>query len=198
MFRDVPENELQDETSVAVESETEETAAPEKSRSWIGLAGIGVIVVGVAAFLHFRNGPAAAAADEVAQQTVSTFLSTGKKSMSTLKEMLDKTARTVDQMNAPAAEPAKLAKNPFFKPEPAAAPITAAPAVDEARGQALQRASQLKLQSILVSGSRAGCMIDNRYREVGDAVGTFTVERIAAGGVIVRDGAFRFELKVSR
>jgi hypothetical protein len=62
----------------------------------------------------------------------------------------------------------------------------------------MKASTALQLQSIVHSGSRKACMINNTLYAEGQQVDQFTIEKIEASRVIVKSGAYRFELKMQR
>ncbi|HEY0008399.1 MAG TPA: hypothetical protein VGB55_06730 [Tepidisphaeraceae bacterium] len=197
------EEEIQDTDDVPESEGDEQPQPPSQRNKWalVGLLGIAGIVL---LFMQFRPGPEEAKASNAdAQKTINAFLGNGRKNMTDLQDLLDRTAQTVSHFEQPlggAAEPGKsLAKNPFMKPEAEALETVALnPKKGDARTIALQQAAALQLQSIMYSDTHRACLIDNRYRQVGDTVGDFTIERITPTAVVVRQSGFRFELKVAR
>ena len=62
----------------------------------------------------------------------------------------------------------------------------------------LKAVQSLRLQSIMYSETRKACMInDTMYRE-GDLAETFTIEKVTQTSVIVKNGVYRFELRMQR
>ena len=93
--------------------------------------------------------------------------------------------------------------NPFKSTGANASPIDLQddPATQDLREQerqsAVQAVQSLKLQSITHGTNKRICMINSvRYQE-GQEAGGFVVEEIASNMVVVRKGAYRFELKPS-
>ena len=68
---------------------------------------------------------------------------------------------------------------------------------EEERAAAVTAAQTLQLQTIL-SGARKTCMINNQMYTEGQTVAGFMVETIAADGVVVKSGAYKFKLKMQR
>ena len=69
---------------------------------------------------------------------------------------------------------------------------------EEERLAATKSSEALKLQSIIYSGSRKACMINNTLYKEGEQIEQFTIEKIEPGRVIVKTGQYRFELKSKR
>jgi Tfp pilus assembly protein PilO len=68
---------------------------------------------------------------------------------------------------------------------------------DNDRLAMLRELEKLQLQSVCDSGEHPTCMIDNRLCHEGEQVDGFTIEQINATGAVVRNGGYRFELKVA-
>lgn len=162
---------------------------------------------------HF--GPRSAQADEVSTQTISGFLNGGQHRLRQMERMLNDTQKVVQRfINYPSVTQVPLQNlrgNPFrhesLKAKPDVEAPVAARAVHadeaarrqrEARDKAVAEARDLarRLQSV-VSGNRPACMIDGKLYEPGQQVGAFTVESIDSQAVVVRQGDFRFSLKMS-
>ena len=56
----------------------------------------------------------------------------------------------------------------------------------------------LRLQSIIHSGSRKACMINNTLYLQGQQVEQFLIEKIEPDRVVVKTGAYRFDLKMQK
>jgi hypothetical protein len=69
---------------------------------------------------------------------------------------------------------------------------------EEEKQAALRASEALKLQSIIYSGSRKACMINNTLYKEGEQIEQFTIEKIEPGRVIIKTGQYRFELKSKR
>jgi hypothetical protein len=48
------------------------------------------------------------------------------------------------------------------------------------------------------SGTKKSCMVNNALYTEGQQVESFTIEKISPDGIIVRNGAYRFELRMQR
>src|SRR5437660_1597989 len=67
----------------------------------------------------------------------------------------------------------------------------------EEERQAVVKAVQgLQLQSIMHSTARQACMINNTLYREGQQIDGFTIEKITTSSVIVKNGTYRFELKM--
>jgi len=177
------------------------------------LAMVGVLALGAAGvwFMYQRAGgpntATAASAAETAQakKTINNFLDSGGQNVKNMEQMLKDTEKYVQQFLNPMVRQVPLAElraNPFR--EKAATPgagnddaITARKREEE-RVAMLKAVQGLRLQSVMYGDARKACMINNvMYRE-GQQVETFTVEQITATSVVVKNGAYRFELKMQR
>ncbi len=67
---------------------------------------------------------------------------------------------------------------------------------DADRIKVLAALEKIQVQSI-VGGEHPSCLIDNRLYAEGEQIACFTIERIGADGVVLRDGAYRFQLKAA-
>ena len=64
--------------------------------------------------------------------------------------------------------------------------------------QALKAVQAMNLQSIIHSGSRKACMINNTLYMEGQQADQFIIEKITPSGVVVKVGVYRFELKMQK
>ena len=168
-------------------------------------------------FMYARSGPSAAGAAETtataaASTTINQFLTNGGGNVELMKQMLKDTEKVVEQFKSHPAKTqvplTRLQTNPFRQNVAKTSAETQADAaaaakkkLAEERKAVVAAAKALKLQSILHSqraGSRKACMIDNKMYTEGDVVGGFTVERIAAGEVFVKQGKHRFKLVMKK
>jgi hypothetical protein len=162
-------------------------------------------------FMYVRTGPssASAAVNPQAQQVIKQFMSDKDKNLVTMQKMLRETESVVQQfLNYPSMTqvPLKdLKSNPFRvgSAEPGA-PVAN---IDEAkekkkreeeRQAALRAVQGLQLQSVMVTGKRAACMINNTMYTEGQQIDAFTIEKIAPNAVVVRNDVYRFELRMQR
>lgn len=196
--------------------ETEFVVAEEKKSATQGLIFLAVLVlvgVGGTYYMYMRQGPdsAAAASPEAAkaEKTISTFLTSGPEGIKMMQSMLKDTEKVVKQfLEYPSVTQVPLTSlhtNPFkfasaaVEENPGAKDEEAAARRREEEKLAATKASEaLKLQSIIYSGSRKACMINNTLYQEGQQVEQFTIEKIEPGRVIVRSGPYRFELKSKR
>jgi hypothetical protein len=204
-------------TQLAGGTESEFVVGEEKKPATQGLIFLAVLVligVGGTYFMYMRQGPSTAAAASTpeaqkAEQTINTFLTSGPDGIKMMHSMLKDTEKVVKQfLEYPSVTQIPLASlhtNPFqsqpTKPDgkPADPDEKALERQREAEKQAALKASEeLKLQSIIYSGSRKACMINNTLYKEGEQIEQFTIEKIEPGRVIVKTGAYRFELKAKR
>lgn len=164
-------------------------------------------------FMHLRSGPksAAAAAAQSAQagQAIKQFLNDGKTNIKAMEDLLKNTEKVVQKFLAypqvtqvPLSE---LQTNPFRMSQGAkegepASPTSAAEQKrrEEERQAIIKSVQSLQLQTVLVSNDRKSCMINNTLYKEGQTIDGFTIEAIRPGSVIVRNGQYRFEIKMQR
>jgi hypothetical protein len=195
--------------------EGEFVVTEEKKSNTQGLIFLAVLVVvgvGGTYFMYTRQGPATAAAAtpeaKKAEKTINTFLTSGPDGIKMMQTMLKDTEKVVQQfLEYPSVTQIPLANlhtNPFRASTAAGAsgaPLTedaAARKREEEKQAALKASDGLKLQSIIYSGSRKACMINNTMFQEGQQVEQFTVEKIEKDRVIIKTGSFRFELRSKR
>jgi hypothetical protein len=193
--------------------ETEFVATEEKKNhnQLIYLLLVVALGAGGTYLMYKRQGPdsAKAASPDAAKaaQTINEFLSTGPGGIEKMQEMLKNTEKVVQQFQEyPSTNQVPLSElqtNPFkFASDK---PPSAKDDEDElAKKRELEKQAAIKacatlhLQSIIHSGSRKSCMINNTLYLEGQQVDQFIVEKIEAGRVIVKSGAYRFELKMQK
>lgn len=162
-------------------------------------------------FMYVRSGAqaAAAATDPKAQAVIKQFMTERDKNAQAMRKMLTDTESIVRQFTNYRVEQiplSGLAANPFR--------MSAAPAEDgqlskadeearkrkreEERVAILKAVNGLQLQSVMHSDSRKSCMINNALYTEGQQVESFTIEKIAPNCVIVRNGQYRFEIRMQR
>ena len=185
---------------------------PDTTRASLVLLGVVLLAGCVAFFLYKRGGPnsadaATVAKTEAAQQTITQFLSGGEMSVKHIEELVANTEKVVQQFKSypsmaqvPIAE---LRANPFRHEslrggEGGFEDSDAAKRREEQRLGMLKAAQGLQLQSLLHSGTRKTCMINNTLYQEGQQVEGFTIEKINPGSVIVRNGSYRFLLNMQR
>ena len=62
----------------------------------------------------------------------------------------------------------------------------------------LKAVQGLQLQTVMSGEVRKACMINNTLYQEGQQVEGFTIEKISPGGVVVKNGPYRFELKMQK
>lgn len=172
----------------------------------------GILVLGAAGvyLMHLRTGPSAAAAAPeaaAAKKTIEGFLGGGGASIKAMEDMLRNTERVVRQfLDYPSMTQVPLSDlriNPF-RAKPALAPSESQTDAQEKKRREEERLAILKavqnlsLQSIICSDQRKACMINNTLYREGQLVDGFNVERITPAAVVVKNGPYRFELKIQR
>lgn len=174
-----------------------------------------VLVIGAGGvwFMYQRTGPnKAAAADQeavAAKATINNFLSGGSENIRLMESMLRNTQKVVQQfLNYPSMTQVPLSdlrKNPF-RALPEKTPTDNA-ALNEAaekkkreeeRLAALNAVQRLSLQTIMYGGSRRACMVNGAMYTEGQTVEGFTIEKVNQTSVVVKQGAYRFELRMQR
>ena len=196
-------------------SESEFVVSEEKKPATQGLIFLAVLVVigvGGTYFMYQRQGPSTAIAAtpeaQKAEKTINTFLTSGPDGIKMMQTMLKDTEKVVKQfLEYPSLTQVPLSSlhtNPFKsgaeKPADKVDDTEEALARkrEEERLAATKSSEALKLQSIIYSGSRKACMINNTLYKEGEQIEQFTIEKIEPGRVIVKTGAYRFELKSKR
>lgn len=161
-------------------------------------------------FMAKKQGPAPASAASVetakAQETIDTFLTSGPGGIKMMEEMLRNTEKVVKQfLDYPSVTQIPLSAlntNPFrasaAKPSASDDADTNKRRHEQERQAALKASQGLNLQSIMHSGARKACMINNTLYQEGQQVEQFTIEKISPASVIVKTGVYRFELKMQR
>lgn len=191
-------------SSVAVSTtDTPESESPRRFSTGSLLLGILILaaVVGLV-LMHWRVQSDQTQTASDASKAINTFLGDGKKDLVMMQQVLNDTDKLVEHFrNFPAAAQVPLEdlnRNPFSDEQNPSR--TAQPVEDADRktrlNAAIQRVSNLKLQSILYGTNTRSCMIDHRYRQEGEIFDGIEIEQIQPAGVIVRYDGFRFELKV--
>jgi len=159
--------------------------------------------------MHLRAGPssAAAAANPAANATVEQFLNGGQTNIVQMERMLKETQKVVDQFLAyPSVTQIPLTAlqtNPFRQllggdSSAAASAAELARKKEEEKAAMLKALQGLQLQSVISMGAKSTCMVNNAMYREGQKVEDFTIEKITSNSVIVRNGTYRFELKMQR
>jgi hypothetical protein len=175
------------------------------------LAMIGVIALGAGAvwFMYQRaGGPSSASAANAAdiaasKKTINKFLDNDGENVKNMEQMLKDTQKYVQQFLNPMVKQvplAELRQNPFREKLGGPKNDDAANARkrEEERLAMLKSVQGLQLQSIMYGETRRACMINNTLYREGQQVDAFAVEKITATSVIVKSGAYRFELKMQK
>jgi hypothetical protein len=162
-------------------------------------------------YMYKRQGPSsaeAAATPEAAkaEETINTFLTSGPSGIKVMQEMMRNTEKVVQQfLDYPSVTQVPLSElhtNPFRSSTPAENVAAGADATKKKREEeklaAIKASEALQLQSIIHSGSRKACMINNALYSEGQQIEQFTIEKIEPARVIVKAGVYRFALKMQR
>jgi hypothetical protein len=170
-----------------------------------------IVIGGGGTYLMYKkqspaNASAASVETQQAQQTINTFLTNGPTGIKMMEEMLHNTEKIVKQFleypSVPQIPLSELHTNPFrfAKGEPGSTADGDAAKLkkDEERSAAMKASQNLNLQSIIHSGSRKACMINNTLFQEGQQVEQFVIEKISPSAVIVKTGAYRFELRMQK
>jgi hypothetical protein len=209
---DASESPESPESNIEVPSEEEETefvAQEKKPANQTALMLFAILLIGGAGIyaMYLRIGVKTARAASVAdaQATISDFMSKGTTNVSLLRKLLDGTANIVEQFKAPQVVQVPLGDlkaNPFHMasvkvPTGEDAEAAAKKKREDERVVALKAVQALRLQTVVVHGDRKACMINNTLYQEGDTLENFTIERIQPNSVIVKNGPFRFALRMS-
>lgn len=193
--------------------EGEFIAEPKKplNKQMVAFFAILAVACGATYFMYVRSGPqTATAAPAVSQheEAVKTFLSGGNSNIKSMRVWLQDMNKVVEKFttfsSAKQVPLDGLIKNPFHfetdrpKENVNLEEIARKKKLEEQRQAAIQAAQALQLQSIVVSDTRRGCMINGAFYAEGQTVGDFKVEKINATTVIVREGQFRFQLRMPK
>jgi hypothetical protein len=160
--------------------------------------------------MYVKSGTqsAAAAADPKATAVIKEFMTQRDKNAQAMKKMLTDTDAVVRQFTNYRVQQIPLSglvANPF-RTAPAN-PAEGSSRLDEEaakkkreeeRVAILKAVNGLQLQSVMHSDSRKSCMINNALYTEGQQVDAFLIEKIAPNCVIVRNGQYRFELRMQR
>lgn len=202
--------------TLSVNESTEFVVEEKKSLNLTTVALFLVLAVGGAGlyFMHLRTGPKAAAAAAASAQTaqagktIDQFLSGGNQNMKLMEQMLQNTQKVVQQfLNYPSVTQVPLEQlqtNPFRMTSSRRESSEGNSATSDRRKREAERLAVLKsvqelqLQSVVHSDARKACMINNTLYKEGQQVNGFTVEKISSNSVVVKSGAYRFELKMQK
>jgi hypothetical protein len=178
------------------------------NRTTLYLIGFILLGGGTLYLMHLRTGPKAAdAAPQAAQanQTITQFLSGGDNSIKGVEKLLKNTQQMVQQFltnpNVHQVPLNHLQTNPFRQTSAKEGESNSeadARRHHEEEKATIQRAAEgLQVQSIL-SGSRKACMINNMMVTENQQIEGFVIEKINPHSVIVKQGEYRFELKMQK
>jgi hypothetical protein len=174
-----------------------------------------VLVIGAGGvwYMYQRTGPGkAAAADKetvAAKATINNFLSGGSENIKLMESMLRNTQKVVQQfLNYPSMTQVPLSDlrtNPFRVraestpgDDAALSEAAAKKKREEERLAALKAVQNLQLQSIMFGDSRRACMVNGVMYTEGQTVDGFAIEKINQASVVVKNGPYRFELRMQR
>jgi hypothetical protein len=169
-------------------------------------------------FMYKRSSPSAAeAGDAKATQVIKQFMSEKEKNFSLMQKMLTETKSVVDQfMNYPNLKQIPLSDlqaNPFAVPKPKDDGELSPAAREKKEREERERleaeksavakaANDLRLMSVVTSGVRKACMINNAMYTQGQIVQSgdlsFMIEEIAPNRVVVKCGNFKFQLSMQK
>lgn len=191
---------------------------PGVSRGTMVMFVIIVVCAGGLYYMYRKTGPAAASAalskeSVEANKTINSFLSGGDANIKSMLSLLKNTEKRVQQFltypNTKQIPLSELRTNPFRQFVEPAKVATSDNSValteaaerkrrEEERAAILKAVQGLQVQSIMFSPDRSVCMINsNLYRE-GQSVDNFTVEKISPTSIVVKNGTYRFELRIQR
>ena len=205
------------EDAEMIESSDDDTdlIATEKkpiNRSAVTLFVIAAIGTAATYAMHLRAGPQAARGADptmmVAETTINDFMKGGKTNIVELNQMLDGTAKAVEQFrdytNVAQVPIGELKVNPFqssaLKP---LAPVEDSAEVarkkkEEEHAAIVKAVQALQLQTIVIRANHKTCIISNTMYQEGDALGDFKIDKINPNAVVVRNGAYKFELRMGK
>jgi hypothetical protein len=178
------------------------------------MAMFAILILGAAGLyvMYRQTGPKAANAavtkeTAAAKKTINTFLSGGDTSIKTMEALIKNTEKVVQQFLAyPTVRQIPLTDlrtNPFRQHLEEKKPVNTSEMDEKKRREeerlAVYKAVQgLQLQSIMYSDTRTACMINNTLYREGQQVEGFTIEKISPTVVNVRNGSYRFELRMQK
>lgn len=205
-----PENEL---NSALTESETEFVTEQKKPLNKSAFIMFGLVVLGIGGmyFMHLRSGPKAANAASVAEvaaadTTIKEFLDSKGENIRLMETMLSSTEKVVQQfLNYPSANQVPLGDlrtNPFrfetVKNGDAQNDTADKKRREEERVAILKAVQGLDLQSVMHGEARKTCMINNSLYQEGQEVQGFVIEKINPKAIVVKNGPYRFELRMQK
>ena len=203
-----------DDEADAVDDSTDggDYVAEDKPNHRNALVIFAVLVLGIGGIylMRVRSGPQTASANEMDEDatkaTIDTFLNDGGRSLRAMQEMIRDTEKVVGRFREfPSAAQVPLADlktNPFRFSTTLATENVDEELLkkrrEEERRVVLVKVQALKVQSIVFGESHRMCMINNNPVNEGQEVDGLRVEQIRPNSVIVRGGAYRFEIKMQR
>lgn len=207
----------QEEFAGGEESFVVEEQKPTVSRGTLTMFIIMIVCAGGFYYMYRRTGPSTADASITkesaeANKTITSFLKGGDTSIQSMLTLLKGTEKRVQQFltypNTKQVPLSDLKTNPFraFEdtPKPSGPDATALSEAaekkrrEEERQAILHSVQGLQLQSIMYSADRSVCMVNsNLYRE-GQSIENFTIEKISPASIVVKNGPYRFELRIQR
>jgi hypothetical protein len=184
-------------------------AAPKKpaNRS-VALLLVAALAGGGWFFWHWHTGPQSASAATVAaadaataNRTIGQFLNGGSTNLKSMEAILHNTEKVVQQFNNyPSVRQVPLSglqTNPFrqsLKNDDS----DSREKLDEQR-EAVEKAYQsLQLQSIMHADKNSSCLVNNTLYREGQQVNGFSIEKINADSISLKQGDWRFELKMQK
>ena len=188
------------------------------SKTTVGMFTVIILAMGGMYFMHQRSGPAKAdAADVKSTQVIKQFMSEKEKNFSLMQKMIQETESVVKQFTTyPSVKQvplAELSSNPFratpAKPDEKSEERDRIKREKEAALAAVAEKEKfqkvvesLRLQSIVTSGARKACMINNTLYMVGQTMEvdgmSLTVEKIAPNRVDVKSGSHSAQLSMKK
>jgi hypothetical protein len=188
------------------------------NRSTLVMFAILVLAASGLYFMYRRTGPQGAMAASItketaeARKTISNFLSGGDASFKSMEMRLKYTEKVVQQFRKyPSATQVPLndlLTNPFRLHAPEAkkqnvsneglSEAAEKKRRDEERVAIRKAVEGLQLQSIMCGDTRKACMINNTLYREGQTVENFTIEKISPSTVEVKNGPYRFQLRMDR
>ena len=158
--------------------------------------------------MHLRSGPKSAVAAETqeATKTISSVLSGGDGNIKMMERALRETEAVVQRFaNYPSTTQVPLGElhtNPFHvwipQDDAPQTDVASKRRKEEERQAVIKRVQMLQLQSVMSGSAQRACMISNTFYREGQIVDGFTIEKISNNAVIVKQGTYRFELRMQR
>lgn len=198
-----------------VEVPADKPAAPKRRKPTIDTmtAGVALLVALGAGGLYYMHAQTARSVAVIASTnanagSVESLLTGGRAGLARLARDIDQTRQTIEGFSRNGsfalASARPMGRDPFefHSLEPSQAPVqsgnTNQAAREAARALALEGARKLQLQSIMYGSAKRSCLVDGKLYFEGQAVGDFTIVRIATDAVTVQSGEFKFELRLRK